>query len=129
MDRRRFLTGGAAGLAGALAGCMGGRLNFSAKPKVRWDYNWEGFVGQGFQPAIIVTGSVENYSDAFAQEVRIICELTSGDGRTIANGERTLEQLAAGETQHFYFKFNVSGSDVQNFDSVQMEVYVDGEKM
>ena len=126
MNRRKFLAGASTGLA-ALAGCMGGRLNFTDSPRVRWDWQADGFLGEGMEPVIMIRGTVTNVSDTFVDDVRLECTLLDGAGNRIARGKRHLTQLSTGEEQFYYFKFAVSQEEGRAFDDVEMVVWVNGD--
>lgn len=127
MDRRTVLAAGGTGLA-ALAGCMGGRLNFSGEPTISWDWSSEGFVGQGLQPTVWVYGDVTNTSDVFIEEVAVHCTVVDGSDQEIMSSRRILESLAAGEEQLFHFRFDLGSAQVDQYDDVEVSFLINGEE-
>lgn len=120
MNRRRYLQGvGSASLA-AVSGCLNS-LNQTGEAEVEWEFTWEGFVGAGFQPAIIVTGEIENIGSAYVEEVDLECQLLAEDGSVINSRSRPLRHIEENEEQLFYWKFRPSEEEADQISEVEIE--------
>lgn len=120
MNRRKYLEGvGSASLA-ALAGCTNS-MNQTGTREVEWEYTWEGFVGSGYQPAVIVTGEVENIGDVYVEEIDLDCQILAEDGSMIDSRNRTLRYIETNEEQLFYWKFRPDESEAEQVDEVEIE--------
>jgi hypothetical protein len=114
MDRRTFVTGtGLATLVG-LAGCIGG------EPEVTFESEMRKFVGTGFQPTVVVTGEATNEGNGGANELELECFLQDADDETLASRRKTLEKLAAGERQQFYYVFNVPATEIGRIEKTEL---------
>lgn len=122
MDRRRVLQGLAA-TAGAvgLAGCTV-RLPKTGEPSLDHSVRHESFVGEGFQPTVVVTGEVTNDGEVYIKRARVTARLADADGQTIDERSVTLERLEQEESQPFHFVFPVSAPDVSALERVDIDV-------
>lgn len=119
MDRRQYL--GALGVAGTavLAGC-GAVSNLTGSPEMEWEYQYESFVGGGFQPVIFVTGEIENVGDAPAEEFELTAELLNATGNALDSRRKMIRSVDPNEEQMFHYRFNVSGADVDRVEEVEV---------
>lgn len=120
MERRRFLQGTASGSLAFIAGC-GSNVNQTGSAELEWEYEWEGFIGTGYQPAIIVTGEAENVGSAYADEFDLDCQLLAKDGSVIDSREQTLRHIEQTEEQLFYWKFRPDEEEAKQVESVEIE--------
>jgi hypothetical protein len=88
---------------------------------MEWEYEWEGFIGIGIQPAIIVTGEIENIGDAYAEEFSIDCQLLADDGSIINSRKRNLRYFEENEEQLFYYKFRLDEDEAEQVEEVNIE--------
>lgn len=122
MHRRRFLAGlGAVSAATALAGCTV-HLPKPGEPELETTAESSGFVGDGFQPTIVVTGEVSNVGPVYVKRARLTARLVDGNGEDIDSRSTVIEKLEREETQQFSFTFPVSATDVSSFDHVEIDV-------
>lgn len=119
MKRRSFLKGTGTAALGVTAGCSSVRNQVGA-PEMEWEYEWEGFIGSGFNPAIIITGEIENVGDGYAEEFDIECQLLADDGSIIDSRRRTLRAIEPNEEQLFYYKFRPSRGDAEAFEEAEI---------
>lgn len=116
MDRRTFIASTVTATAGsvALAGC----LSSGGRPEVEWEWNSRGFVGQGFQPTLLVTGDIRNVGDADADTVALTCTLKDSTGATIDDKTRRLHSIEPGEQQYFHFLFTIDEGETDAVDDI-----------
>lgn len=121
--RRRRLLAGLGGLVGAagLAGCTV-HLPRPGEPRLAHEVSSERFVGDGFQPTVLVTGQVTNVGDVYVERARATARLADADGEPIDERSTTLERIERGETQPIHFVFPVSAPDVAAFETVVVDV-------
>lgn len=123
MNRRTFLSTAGSGVAGATAGCA---QLASGEPDVSWRYESYGYVGQGFQAAVIILGSLENSGDGAAEEVMLRALVTDANGETLLENRKTYEQLAPDEEQEFWFQFEPSSDQIDAIDDVEVQMRYGG---
>ena len=88
---------------------------------MEWEYEWEGFVGTGYQPATIVTGEIENVGTGYAEEFELDCQLLAEDQSIIDSRFRTLRYFETNEEQLFYYKFRPSEEEIEDLEEVEIE--------
>lgn len=122
MRRRRMLAGlGALAGAAGLAGCTV-RLPKPGEPEIDHEVTTERFVGDGFQPTVLVTGQVTNVGEVYVERARVTARLEDADGERIDQRSTTLERLEREETQAIHFVFPVSATDAAAFETVVVDV-------
>lgn len=127
MERRSLLAGlGAVAGAAGLAGCTV-RLPKPGSPELDHQVDHEAFVGDGFQPTVVVTGQASNVGSVYVKRARLTAVLVDADGEAIDERSTDLERLERGESQSFHFVFPVSATDVGTLDRVDVEVAYPGQ--
>lgn len=126
MHRRQWLVGlGALAGATGFAGCTV-HLPKPGEPELAHEVASESFVGEGFQPTVLVTGQVTNVGEVYVDWARLTARLVDGDGEPIDQRSTTLERIEREETQPFHFVFPVSAADVTAFEAVEIDVSYPG---
>lgn len=120
MNRRQFLKGTAVAGATSLAGCTNA-LGSAGKAEMEWEYEWEGFVGVGFQPTIIVTGEIENVGEGYAELFELECQILADDGSMLNSRKRRLRHIEISEEQLFHWIFSLSEDEANQFDTVEVK--------
>lgn len=120
MDRREFIRGTSAAGAVLTAGCTGA-LNQMGAAEMEWEYEWEGFVGAGFQPALIVTGEIEDVGSGYADEFDLDWQVLAEDGSIIQSRERRLRSIEENEEQLFYWMFRLDEEETEQVEEVEVE--------
>lgn len=121
--RRRRLLAGLGALVGAvgLSGCTV-TLPKPGEPELDHRTSTEQFVGDGFQPTVLVTGETTNVGAVYVDRARLTATLLDGSGEAIDERSTVLQRLEREETQAFHFVFPVSATGVTAFESVEVGV-------
>lgn len=112
--------GALAGAAG-LAGCTV-HLPKPGDPELAHEVATERFVGDGFQPTVLVTGRVTNVGGVYVERARATARLEDANGERIDRRSTILERLEREETQPIHFVFPVSATDAAAFETVVVDI-------
>lgn len=122
MNRRQFICGTGAASLSLTAGCLDSNsVAQTGTPEMEWEYEWEGFVGTGFQPATIVTGEIENVGTGYAEEFELECQLLAEDQSIIESRTRRLRYFETNEEQLFYYRFRPSEEETEDLEEVEVK--------
>ena len=133
MDRRRFLaTAASAGLA-ATAGCTAGVL--SSEPSCNgvpeYDYDWEAepFVGSGYDPTVIMTGTITNRSDNCGLDVvEITADAVDANGDVVISKSTTVRQIGPRDEEVFIIWYYPNEDEAQRIDDYELSSTVPGQE-
>lgn len=110
-----------------LSGCVGGRLNFSDRPRLTWELDWQSYLSAENQHTLWTWGTATNVSDVYIEFARLDISILDSTDDVIDSATARFESLDAGETQQYHIRYQLSADQMRNVDDADVDVYIEGE--